>query len=180
MKTKSRLTLIILTLVAVLVAVALFGCTPTERKEGSAERIQIEDTHVFLAPEMRAQKRKQHTLPLVENKFTCGDVLLPIRCRKGKRQNAYALLAACPCGVKRAGGMNDHLVFAALIHLRARGDARSSAQNRPQLPHFVTLTGKGKRAVVFLCKRRVQAINAQYRQYLMPLLHGIPPFFIAV
>ena len=51
MKTKSRLTLIILTLVAVLVAVALFGCTPTERKEGSAERIQIEDTHVFLAPE---------------------------------------------------------------------------------------------------------------------------------
>ena len=51
MKTKSRLTLIILTLVAVLIAVALFGCTPAERKEGSAERIQIEDTHVFLAPE---------------------------------------------------------------------------------------------------------------------------------
>lgn len=51
MKTKSRLTLIILVMVAVLVIAALVGCTPTERKEGSAERIQIEDTHVFLAPE---------------------------------------------------------------------------------------------------------------------------------
>ena len=30
---------------------ALLGCTPEQRKEGSAERIQVEDTHVYLAPQ---------------------------------------------------------------------------------------------------------------------------------
>lgn len=51
MKARFRLTFIILALITVLCAVALFGCTPEERKEGSAERIQVEDTHVYLAPE---------------------------------------------------------------------------------------------------------------------------------
>ncbi|MBQ8178032.1 MAG: hypothetical protein IJ033_02450 [Clostridia bacterium] len=51
MKARSRLTLIILTLVTVLCAVALLGCNDTQIKEGSAERIQVEDTHVYLAPE---------------------------------------------------------------------------------------------------------------------------------
>lgn len=51
MKARSRLTLIILTLVMVLCAVALFGCNDTQIKEGSAERIQVEDTHVYLSPE---------------------------------------------------------------------------------------------------------------------------------
>ena len=51
MKARSRLTLIILTLVMVLCAVALFGCNETQIKEGSAERIQVEDTHVYLSPE---------------------------------------------------------------------------------------------------------------------------------
>lgn len=37
--------------VVALLAMALLGCTPEERKAGSAERIQVEDTHVFLSPE---------------------------------------------------------------------------------------------------------------------------------
>lgn len=51
MKARARLTIIILALVTVLCAVALFGCTTEKHKEGSAERIQVEDTHVYLSPE---------------------------------------------------------------------------------------------------------------------------------
>ena len=38
-------------MVVVVTAMALSGCTPGERKDGTAERIQITDTHVFLSPE---------------------------------------------------------------------------------------------------------------------------------
>lgn len=51
MKARFRLTFIILALVVVICAIALFGCTPEQRKEGSAERIQVEDTHIYLAPQ---------------------------------------------------------------------------------------------------------------------------------
>ena len=51
MKAKSRLVIAIFVVVLVVTAMALLGCTTNERKEGSAERIQVEDTHVFLSPE---------------------------------------------------------------------------------------------------------------------------------
>ncbi len=38
-------------LVMTLCVIALFGCNSTQHEEGSAERIQVEDTHVYLAPE---------------------------------------------------------------------------------------------------------------------------------
>lgn len=50
MKAKSRLTILIFIVVMVVTSMALLGCTTENRKEGSAERIQVEDTHVFLSP----------------------------------------------------------------------------------------------------------------------------------
>ena len=51
MKAKCRLTILIFVVVVVLTAMALLGCTTNEIKEGSAERIQVDDTHIFLSPE---------------------------------------------------------------------------------------------------------------------------------
>ena len=50
MKAKSRIMILIFVVVTVVTTMTLFGCT-SEKKEGSAERIQVEDTHIFLAPE---------------------------------------------------------------------------------------------------------------------------------